>query len=149
MSVLVGVRISGVTSVNRAAAIAFIQSACIMTERDIAYAFTIPGFNFISSEFQFLVLTGHPFTVTPINAVEDFYLNIAGNRIEVPYSKSLIGFNYRILEAGEMLTLSDVDATVTPEIRGFLENRQLFYIPIAAIAQGDFNLDFNIGIDFL
>lgn len=138
---IVGVKISGINDSNRQAAIAFIQANLLMELDAIKTALTIPGFIFYSNKFNTIVLTGYPFTIASVTVAGDIYVNIAGGRLQFPYSKNLDGtINYATLKASDYYLKSSVstDPEIVALVADLVKNR---YVTVVD-GDGDFNNDF-------
>lgn len=142
---IIGVKISSLNENDLPLAISFVQANILMTPESIKQALYIKDFIFYSYSFDGAVLTGYPFTVTPIALVTEFYINVSGGKLEVPVSKTLDEVSYVVLEASHYILVSAVSTNVQDMIDLFLYHKWLYKAsPTPPNVVGDFsNTDFN------
>ena len=143
---VVGVTISGVTPSNIDLAVAFVRQNLMMRDADVRKALTIDGFIFYSNKFKTATLTGHSFTVTGIDFTEDFLINIAGNKIEVPTNKTgKTTFTTVLLKAGDYVNESAINLDnidIQAAINNMIASRMLIRYRVTGAFSGEFSTDF-------
>ncbi len=122
---LLGIQITSYT--DRKAVIEYVQSFTIMPVKYIDRALDIDGYIFYSSSFSLASLSTAPFTYTPIEEITgtDVYLNVAGNKLEVPYDKDGEAILFRELEVSGYFLDQNFHPSVIKILDVFVANKYL------------------------
>lgn len=125
---IIGFKISSYT--DKEGTIRYIQSGILMEKASIERALSIKDFVFYGrSALDTTMDFVSPYcTVVPVEVFQPVYINIAGNKLEVPYDRINGSMLYRELEPSEYFMAENFDGDVQHSIDLLVKNKYLRHI---------------------